>query len=69
VQVSAATQAPDGTRLAAIMSWTVAKISELPNASKNFCTHQGEELTRSSLPRHKSSKKICGPVLFAGCRG
>ena len=66
VQVSAATQAPDGMRLGRTPAWTVAKFSELPSREKLL--HDTKEALDTLNALRKApivEEEYRGPVLFS----
>jgi len=66
VQVSAATQAPDGMRLGRTPAWTVAKLSELPTREKLL--HDTKEALNTLVALRKApivEEEYRGPVLFS----
>src|SRR6201997_2202644 len=66
VQISAATQAPDGMRLGRTPAWTVAKASELP--SKEKLLHDTKEALDTLVALRKApivEEEYRGPVLFS----
>ncbi len=66
VQVSAATQAPDGMRLGRTPAWTVAKLSELPTREKLL--HDTKEALDTLVALRKApivEEEYRGPVLFS----
>jgi len=66
VQVSAATQAPDGMRLGRTPAWTVAKLSELPSREKLL--HDTKEALDTLNALRKApivEEEYRGPVLFS----
>jgi predicted Zn-dependent protease len=66
VQVSAATQAPDGMRLGRTPAWTVAKLGELPTREKLL--HDTKEALDTLVALRKApivEEEYRGPVLFS----
>ena len=66
VQVSAATQAPDGMRLGRTPAWTVAKLSELPSREKLL--RDTKEALDTLVALRKApivEEEYRGPVLFS----
>ena len=66
VQVSAATQAPDGMRLGRTPAWTVAKLSELPTREKLL--HDTKEALNTLVALRQApivEEEYRGPVLFS----
>ena len=66
VQVSAATQAPDGMRLGRTPAWTVAKLSELPTREKLL--HDTKEALDTLVALRNApivEEEYRGPVLFS----
>ena len=66
VQISAATQAPDGMRLGRTPAWTVAKLSELP--SKEKLLHDTKEALDTLVALRQApivEEEYRGPVLFS----
>ena len=66
VQISAATQAPDGMRLGRTPAWTVAKLSELPSPQKLM--QDGKEALDTLVALRKApivEEEYRGPVLFS----